>query len=41
MHVTDLSSSQWNTRREDSAETLELFANGDSGAAYFEGHTGT
>ncbi|UCC99008.1 MAG: heparinase II/III family protein [Phycisphaerales bacterium] len=41
MLVTDLWPGRWNARREGSAEILELFANEDSGVAWFEGHTGT
>ena len=41
MLVTDLEPGRWNARREGSAETLDLDVNEDSGAAWFEGSTGT
>jgi heparin/heparan-sulfate lyase len=38
--VTDLSSGPWRTRREGSAETLNLVVDDHSGAAWFEGEPG-
>ncbi|MFH1718825.1 MAG: heparin/heparin-sulfate lyase HepB [Planctomycetota bacterium] len=41
MLVTDLTPGRWNARREGSAEILDLTVPADSGAAWFEGSTGT
>ncbi len=41
MLVTDLEPGRWNAQRQGSTEVVELFVTEDSGAAWFEGLTGT